>query len=328
MDCLRGDNVQSLLPLGDCTPVDFVLEKDSFVERAIKKPLRRYVYPPYNILVTYWISLTCKSAVSFKIDRWLWGQRGNDFAVHRRRINRLYPLEGKEILIAGCGTARDIPSWLAYQPASVIGIDYFSYEKAWRMRLEDLKSRFPRTTIGFEQGDLSNLEGFGDERFDVIGSDAVFEHVKDLSAVLREFRRALKPGGLLYASFGPLWNSWGGDHISGYDGLSGGYNHLLLSREEYQAYLDAAGTFVHSEQDGRTWIRHGLFSYLKPKEYIDSLESNGFERMFVSAIIDPRAVQYRDKCKEDSARLASLVPDPWDLMISALVVIFRKQSAN
>jgi len=121
-----------MLPVGDRTPSLFTLPNDSLVERIIKKPFRHYVYPLYCFLVHHWLQITFARNASFKVDKWLWGQRGNDFEVNRRRINRLCPLEGKSILIAGCGTGRDIPPWLRYRPESITGIDFFNYGKAWQ----------------------------------------------------------------------------------------------------------------------------------------------------------------------------------------------------
>jgi SAM-dependent methyltransferase len=258
------------------------------------------------------------------VDRWLWGQRGNDYERHRRRVNRLFPLAGKKILIPGCGTGRDVPSWLPWKPESVTGIDFFSYDKAWCLLQEGAKRQFPATTVTFVQADVSQLDSFSSEFFDVIGSDAFFEHVKALSKVLKEFHRLLKPGGIIYATFGPLWYCWGGDHISGYDDLSGGYNHLLLERDDYEYYLGNAGPFEHTEHDGRTWIRNGLFSYLKSREYLDCLNMAGFERVFIAAIIEARAVKYLVMHERQRRFLESLVQDPLDLLITGMTIIYRK----
>ena len=78
-----------------------------------------------------------------QVDRSLWGQRGNDFETHRRRVNSLLPMRGKEILIASCGIGRDILSWLSYQPRLLVGIDLLNYERAWRMVQHDAEQRFP-----------------------------------------------------------------------------------------------------------------------------------------------------------------------------------------
>ena len=312
------------LPLGDRTPEHFSIEHPSFVESWLKQPMRHFGYPFYTALVNQWLLLTHGKDAPFHIDKWLWGQRGNDPESHRRRINRLLPLTGKNVLIAGCGTARDVPSWLVHRPASLVGVDYFSYEKAWQMRLKYFHQHFPRTKVSFVQAELSHLDEFEDEHFDVIGSDAVFEHLNNLPSVLREFWRLLKPGGILYASFGPLWNCWGGDHISGYDSFAGGYNHLLLDQGEYKTYVARSGQFVHSELDGRTWIEHDMFSHLRPSEYLDLLTKKGFESIFTCAALDPRAVRYLRLYPVQKERLLGLTPHRMDLLVTAMALIFRK----
>lgn len=264
---------------------------------------------------------------SFVVDQWLWGQRGNDFEAHRRRINKLFPLEGRNLLIAGCGTGRDIISWLAYGPRLVVGVDLFRYDHAWSLLHQQVSRKYPHVELEFTQSDLSHMERFESSSFDLIGSDAVFEHVQNLPDVLREFYRVLRPGGVVYATFGPLWYCWGGDHISGYDAIASGYNHLVLGRPAYTKYLDSLGAFEHSEHDGRTWIENGLFSYLRPTQYIDALEKAGFHRAYVALLIEPRAI----KCLRENPDLATRLLDTYakfDLIVTGMTIIYRKPQAT
>ena len=48
-----------------------------------------------------------------------------------------------------------------------------------------------------------------------------------------------KNRGFLYSTFGPLWYSWGGDHVSGVNDINNGYNHLLMNDREYKNYLSS-----------------------------------------------------------------------------------------
>jgi len=297
--------------------------KVPFIEQHIKTRLRRPFNWVYRKLISQLYLREYKKQASFDVDLWLWGQRGNDYAAHRRRVNKLIPIKDKKILIGGCGTGRDIFSWLKYKPSIVVGLDYFCYQRAWAEATLEFGKRFSKPTVYFRKGDLSNLEIFDDDEFDIIGSDAVLEHITDLPSVAKEFYRVLRPGGIIYATFGPLWHAWHGDHFSGWDENSSGYNHLALNAEQYKRYLEEKPFDQHSEDDGRTWIEHGLFSYLKPTEYLEILEKTGFKKLFTGVLIEPKAVQCLKKNDGLKTQLLQQHQE-LDLLISGMTLIFEK----
>lgn len=311
-----------MLPEGDHTPPDFALPVPSLWER-LKRPLRQALYPAYGSIVDVWIRHKGYSRLGLDADFWLWGQRGNDYEALRRRVNLIFPIRGKRVLIAGCGTGRDVVSWLEYTPRFLTGVDYFIYERAWQALRRNAQRRYPGTGLAFRQADLARMSDIPDESIDLIGSDAVFEHLQNLPAVLDEFHRVLRPGGIVYATFGPLWYCWGGDHFSGSADILEGYNHLLLEPEAYKAYLDKAGPHTHSEHDGRTWVEHDLFSYLRPAEYLAAMDSAGFERRQVDAIIEPRAIRCFAQFPEVRERLLCRYKEI-DLFISCMTLIYGK----
>jgi ubiquinone/menaquinone biosynthesis C-methylase UbiE len=180
----------------------------------------------------------------------------------------------------------------------------------------------PGVEVSFAQGNLEDLSQLPDASFDLISSDAVFEHVRDMPKVLAQFHRILKPGGVLYATFGPLWFGWGGDHVSGYDSVLSGFNHLTLKEAAYRCYLDGLGTQEHSEHDGRTWIDNDLFSRLKPLQYLQYLNAAGFKRLFVAEIIDPSAVACLEHPDFDRGTLQGV--DEHDLLVSGMTIIYRR----
>jgi SAM-dependent methyltransferase len=308
-------------PEGDRTPVDWSIPKNTFSEQ-IKKPLRRLLYPIYLKMINPFLEKRYAplSDLNCQVDQWYWGHRGIEYELLRLKLHRLYRIKGSSVLIAGCGTSRDIPTWIPYQPSSIIGVDYFNYKRAW---VSVTKKYAHKTKLSFMQADITKLIHFDNGTFDIIGSDAVFEHLKDLPSVLNEFFRILKPNGVVYATFGPLWYSWGGDHISGYDDIASGYNHLLLEREAHKDYLDKAGEFSHSEHDGRTWITNDLFSYLRPNEYMNELNKAGFEKLFLGIILEPRAVQ----CLADNPTLRTKLLEKnneFNLIVTGMIIIFKK----
>lgn len=310
-----------MLPTGDHTPADYRLPVPAGSER-LKRPLRRLIYPAWNALVNPLLAMRFANEV-FRPDLWLWGQRGNDYERQRRRINHFKPLAGSDVLVAGCGTGRDIDSWVAMSPRQVLGLDWFSYDRSWDLWRERFAETTPEVEVRFGQADLTRLDDIRDASFDVVGSDAVFEHLRDLPGVLAQFYRILRVGGVLYATFGPLWHAWGGDHVSGYDALESGFNHLLLDHDAWKTYLDGAGEHMHSEHDGRTWIEHELFSRLRPVEYLDYLHAAGFKRCFVAAIIDPRGVRFLRRYPNKARHLLERHP-VLDLVVSGMTIVFQR----
>ena len=93
-------------------------------------------------------------------------------------------------------------------------------------------------------GDIRKTK-FADDYFDVIISSSVFEHIQNFDQAIKEMYRVLKPGGLLYSHFGPIWSTSYGHHLwMDFDSKSYNYwnfelppfSHLLMSKEEMFEY--------------------------------------------------------------------------------------------
>lgn len=320
LESKKAELIVNLLPTGDHTSAEFSLPVTGRVE-IIKRLLRRIAYPAYNAIIHPFLARRYAMA-DFQPDLWLWGQRGNDYERHRRRVDRFISLHGRDVLVAGCGTAKDIESWVKMAPKRIVGVDWFSYARAWELWQQRYAQMAPGVDVQFKQADLAHMNEYPDASFDVVSSDAVFEHLKNLPEVLAEFHRILKPGGVLYATFGPLWYGYGGDHVSGYDAVTSGFNHLVLEKDAYQHYLDGMGEHCHSEHDGRTWIEHDLFSRLTPRQYLSYLENSGFKRLFVSAIVDPLAAECLGKNKFGKLLIERF--NLLDLSVSGMTIIFQR----
>ncbi len=285
----------------DKTPKDFCIKEET-VKEKIKKPFRKYIYPILSKYREINLEKRYKLKNKLGIDRIFADQRGNDYETHRNRINKYKNIKGSTVLIIGIGTGRDLESWLKYNPKKIIAIDYFNYQKAWNMRIEYFKNQYD-TKIEFIQTDILNMGMIKNNSIDIIGSDAVFEHINKFDEAMVELYRVLNKNGILYANFGPLWYSWGGDHISGRNNLANGYNHIKLSKDDYNKYLDGFGEYDHAEDDGRTWIRNNLFSYLKPMEYIKKIKDVGFDKIYYSVILEQRAISFEKEYKDEFKKL-------------------------
>jgi SAM-dependent methyltransferase len=110
----------------------------------------------------------------------------NRARVVRRMIAR-YAVAGAPILDAGCGTGLN----LRHLPKGSIGIDINPRNVAL------LRDRLPDHVV--LEGDVEHLP-FVDGSFGTVLCTEVIEHIPDPSAALAEYRRVLRPGGVLVGS--------------------------------------------------------------------------------------------------------------------------------
>lgn len=110
----------------------------------------------------------------------------NRARVVRRLISR-YAVQAAPILDAGCGTGLN----LRHLPAGSTGIDINP------RNVELVAQRLPNHRV--LQGDVEAMP-FEPDTFGTVLCTEVIEHIPDPSAALTEFRRVLKPGGVLIGS--------------------------------------------------------------------------------------------------------------------------------
>jgi ubiquinone/menaquinone biosynthesis C-methylase UbiE len=309
------------LPKGDKTPADFKIEKEDKKEE-FKKIVRQYLYPVYLKIKKNLIEKRFSFVKDIGFNELFLGQKGNDYEAHRKRVNNLKNIHDSTVLIIGIGTGKDLESWLKYNPKKIIAVDYFNYEKSWSVRKEQYKNIY-NTEIEFLQSDIIDMKKIASDSIDIIGSDAVFEHINRFEDAIVEMKRVLKKEGVLYANFGPLWNSFGGDHMSGSDDFKNGYNHIRLNKEKYNEYLETFGEFTHSEHDGRTWINNNLFSYLKASEYLNILEKH-LDKIYCSAIVDEKSLKYKEVFPTYFNQLTTKHGEE-NLLISGMTIIYDKK---
>lgn len=118
------------------------------------------------------------------------------------------PLDGKRVLDVGCGHGSfTVAAGVA--GATAIGIDLV--EAKLQIGWQQARARVmrPRGSVRFWCTDVVR---YRDEPFDIILSHETFEHLENLPAALENLYSLLKPGGRLYAAWGPLWPSVFGGH--------------------------------------------------------------------------------------------------------------------
>ena len=116
----------------------------------------------------------------------------------------MYLTPRSRILDFGCGSGRYVYD---YRDA---GFDAYGFDIAGSVELrqpsDEAYFRFglsgvPGNVPDYEVDELSYRIGFGDDSFDFVFSNSVFEHVQNHDLALREIARVLRPGGLAIHTF-------------------------------------------------------------------------------------------------------------------------------
>jgi 2-polyprenyl-6-hydroxyphenyl methylase/3-demethylubiquinone-9 3-methyltransferase len=125
-------------------------------------------------------------------DTWEDKYKTDQFSVRLRVLAEVLPepQDGKRWLDAGCGTGT-ISRWLATERgASVTALD-----ASERMLANAAKS----SRVEYILGDVTS-SGLPDSSFDGIVCSSVLEYLPDPAVALREFRRVVRPGGIILVS--------------------------------------------------------------------------------------------------------------------------------
>lgn len=200
--------------------------------------------------------------------------RGNEPEAHLRRTARMLSLGDADVLVLGVGGGDELTLWEQQAPRSLTATDYFARADAWAAHTA---TRFART-------DVRRLP-FADASFDLVASTALFEHVDGVDLLADEMLRVLRPGGVVFANFGPLYFTYGGAH---YDG---GFEHLSMTDAELERYF--VGRAIPSElEDGLVWLRNGMFSRLTYDDYLAAF-SPRFDLEHVTLAVSPAALAYK-----------------------------------
>ena len=149
-------------------------------------------------------------------------------------LNKAFGLEGKDVLEVG-----------GRLPA-----EFVAAAKPLRWSALDPKNEDEeREAYILKHGDAAAIP-FPDDTFDVIFSSSAFEHIGQLAKSLSEMHRVLKPEGIVYSDFGPIWSAAGGAHIRG-------PSRTALSDAGLWPFPDW-GHLTMTLTELRTWLSNGL----------------------------------------------------------------------
>lgn len=131
---------------------------------------------------------------------------------------------------------------------------------------------------------------FADESISSVMSITVFEHVHNFDTALREMYRVLKPGGVLYSDFGPIWSCSIGHHVFAIvDGVEARhfkpgknpvphFGHLLMAPDELRAaVLKSHWVFPRLADAIVEWIYRGAgVNRVFFEDYVRMIEQSPF----------------------------------------------------
>jgi SAM-dependent methyltransferase len=235
------------------------------------------------------------------------GGRGNDPASLLRRTASAISFRGADILVLGVGRGEELGLWEQQHPRSLVATDYFAQPTAWG----------ERPAASFAQADVRRLP-FADASFDLVASTALLEHVNGVDDVVREMARVVRPAGLVFANFAPLYYTHGGAHFLG------AYEHLWMSDEQFQAYLRARGIPIELEE-GAFWLHNGMFSRLRYDEYLAIFKLH-FELDHVVLAVSADAQRYKRAHPIEWAALRERHAER-DLLTDGMTVWMRPRAA-
>lgn len=172
---------------------------------------------------------------------------------------------------------------------------------------------------------------FPSECFDAVLSIATLEHVNAIERLLAEADRVLRPKGLFYTSFGPIWSSARGHHVCARVGSKEArfwkpgknpipdYAHLLMTSEEMQVCLRSGPCSEKLIEPIIQWVYYGSnINRCCFEEYMEVFEKCSLEIQGMNVDNDP------SPDGEILADLRSKYSTDCNFRCSNISVVFRK----
>lgn len=233
--------------------------------------------------------------------------RGNEPEAHLRRTRRRRAVRGADVLVLGVGDGEELELWRRERPRSLVAVDLSAHAR-WR----------ERPSVAFVRMDARRL-AFDDDTFDIVASTALLEHVDGVEEALEEMARVVRPDGLVFANFGPLYYTYGGAHYLG------GFEHLWLNDDELAAYIARRG-IPYEEREASFYLRHGMFSRWTYRQYLDAFRRR-FDLAHTIIHVSPRALAFRRRNPEAWQALTGRFAEE-DLLTFAATVWMRPKGAG
>jgi len=254
------------------------------------------------------------------------GYRFSNAWIQRQFLKTVGNLSGKRVLLPGANhNSTEVRDWFSRPIAQLDVLDIMDWGPSFSLAQEKLREMC-QAELSFHHATLDALP-LPDASVDVVETRAVLEHVGNMAATAAETARVLKPGGVALHGFGPLFFTHGGDHCIGAYGAEHGFDHLLLEEQDYRRkLLDEAAFdgFGRATSDARYWAINGIFSYLRPREYLAAFAPH-FEVILAIGTINDDALAYRSQHPDRWGTLRTAGLAESDLLIGSMALLLRKR---
>ncbi|MBW2031068.1 MAG: class I SAM-dependent methyltransferase [Deltaproteobacteria bacterium] len=184
-------------------------------------------------------------------------------------------------------------------------------------------------------GILFNMDAmslkFPDSSFDVVFSISVLEHVSDVSSVLAEMYRVLKPDGRALVSFEPVWTCSYGHHLHHFPSCSGlipPWAHLMWAPAKMREHLlnswpeDAPLTV----QEAIDWIYFGdSINRVGIREFQELIDKSPFKLSWKAPLREEKE-NFDPVVIEQASVKTGLTPD--ELTTKGLTLLMSKASVK
>jgi SAM-dependent methyltransferase len=313
----EGKSMSESINLGDFASRAYLLrlwfEKIAFSGyRLLALPtwLRFQATRPIHRMLSYadLLEMNCQYSTVQKSDD---SPRQQKWAMRVVQLANIF--QSQSILEVGCGhgLASRFVAKSGFRVAATDVVD---------VRSPEVKS----SSVQFSIGDACTQLPYADNIFDLVFSVNSFEHFSDPQAAMDEILRVIRPGGILFLAFSPLYYSaWG---LHAFRRLGMPYPQLLFSEETIQHFVDeeqARIAHTYDADSDKTKIgpylnRYALDQYRQIfKQYSQSIRVWGY--------VENISLEGRKIIERYPAILKANVPTFNDLIVSGIKLVAQKK---
>ncbi|MDA9232226.1 class I SAM-dependent methyltransferase [Candidatus Pelagibacter sp.] len=183
---------------------------------------------------------------------------------------------GSEILEIGYSTGGHSLISFEQMGFKVTGMDNFYDNNFEPPILEHIKiSEKIKNNVNFIYGDISLENQNLNQKFDLIYSTSVIEHISDIKNALIQMHNLLKKDGVIFHNYNPFFSVYGGHALGNGDYP---FMHLRLNLNDYMEYIKSYRP--HEAELAVKWLKYSMNKKISQQRLKDLLEETGFKIIY------------------------------------------------